>query len=890
MKKRHHGKNSTGRFVYCLMLTLITGMIFLTAPGTSRGDRPLPSDVRKDHGYPPVNVQSQQNQVPTPADWKQFGEQLKTTAPAGELEKARYITSRVAKELDRRGITPNTSLIGRIDASLRYGNSEAATCGYLNDAVTEALKGSGFDPGQIHSVVGYKDGWQALNRGYIFDVNINHVAPVVVIDGVPYSFDLWSHGGSEGNFKNFDNSAWNGIKTEDWGKLMNKHQGYNSFSSDEGVTKKDLDEANRELVEKTKTNLKAIKIEVRDNTGKPVGGAHVTLTAEMRLSGTTGADGTVTAKGVKPATYAVRVTADGYLTYTDAVELAPSREDRYPVTLEPILSIVAARVKSGAIPVADATVRMSSRSPEATGDSGEARFDQVPPGTYTMTAEASGFGAESKKVTVKPKDEKSASVPLAVDFNLKPRVKVTITGPEQAFTGDAIELESEIEAAESIKPSLKYAWRLAGNNTVLGSAAKFKRTLVTAGTYTVSLVAYVVRPDTRQSILVGEDTHRVVAEERRIAVEVSGPGESKVGEEISLRTRIKQLSRSDTEPAYSYVWSVNGVRFGGNGDAQSLKVARAGRNVVQVVVWQAIAGKWHRAGEARHAFVAAGPDPAKGSVSVSGPSSAEVGENIQLSASVSDTNVPSSALYYSWVVNGRRYASRDTVNLPATAPGTYYVTAELWMKYQPKPVKLAQASHNVTVYKKGEQPDPLRALMDALSGGGNTQTPATATTQTTKPQPSAPTPSGRVYTSRNVPATPVTLNGTWNAVDSKGRFNGKMTLSQSGSSVSGSMQTPGGSIPVSGSISGNTASVILTFGNATVINQYMQDMRLSQAIGTITAKATFTIGTNSNEIQGTLYPFHVQWNDDGKTIVIKRKWQGGDTHPGNPPRGFTLRR
>jgi hypothetical protein len=115
-------------------------------------------------------------------------------------------------------------------------------------------------------------------------------------------------------------------------------------------------------------------------------------------------------------------------------------------------------------------------------------------------------------------------------------------------------------------------------------------------------------------------------------------------------------------------------------------------------------------------------------------------------------------------------------------------------------------------------------------------------------------------------------------------------LSQSGSSISGSMQTPGGTIPVSGSISGSTASVILTFGNAAVINQYMQDMRLSQAIGTITAKVTFTIGTNANEIQGTLYPFHVQWNDDGKTIVIKRKWQGGETHPGNGPRGFTLKK
>lgn len=886
--KDQRRKSTTGGLIFCVLLACAMAILFVMVPAPSRGERPLPGDVRKDHGYQPIDSQSLKNQVPSADYWKKFGEQLKAAAPSNELDRARYIASQVAKELDRRGINPNTSLIGRIDASLRYGNSEAATCGYLNDALTETLKGSGFDPGQIHSVVGYKDGWQALNRGYIFDVNINHVAPVVVIEGIPYSFDLWSHGGSEGNFKSFDNSAYNGIKTEDWGKLMYKHQGYNSFSSDEGITKKDLDEASRELVEKTKTNLKAIKIEVRDSSGKPVSGAHVTLTGDARLSGTTGADGTVTAKGVKPARYTVRITAEGYLTYTDSVELVPTKEDRYSASLEPILSIVAARVKSGSIPVADAAVRMSSRSTESTGDSGEARFDQVPPGMYTLTAEASGFGAEAKKITVKPKDEKSASVPVTVDFNLKPRVKVTITGPEQAFTGDAIELESEIEAAESIKSSLKYAWRLAGSNTVLSSTAKFNKKLVTAGTYQVSLVVYVVRPDTRQSVLVGEDMHRVVAEERKISVEVTGPGESKVGEEISLKTRVKQLTGSDKEPTYSYIWSVNGVRFGGNGDAQSLKVIRAGKNDVQVVVWQAIGGKWQRVGVARHAVVAAGPDPAKGSVSVSGPSTAEVGQNVQLTASAGDTNVPSSVLYYSWVVNGKRYASRDAINLPASAPGTYYVTAELWMKYQPKPVKLAQASHNVTVYKKGEQPDPFRELMEALSGGSNTQTPAT--TQTTKTQPPAPTPSGRAYTSRNLSATPVSINGTWNAADSKGRFNGKMTLSQSGSSVSGSMQTPGGSVPVSGSLSGNTVSVILTFGNAAVINQYMQDMRLSQAIGSITAKATFTIGTNSNEIQGTLYPFHVQWNDDGKTITIKRKWQGGETHSGNPPRSFTLRK
>ncbi len=872
----------------CILIVLGILCLAIIIPGSSRGDRPLPSDIRKDHGYQPVDQQSLKEGVPDAQYWKKFGEQLKATAPSDELQRARYVASQVANELDRRGITPNTSLLTRIDASVRYGNREAATCGYLNDAVTESLKGAGFDGGQIHSLVGYKDGWQALNKGYFLDVNINHVAPVVVIDGVPYSFDLWAHSGSEGNFKNFDNSAWNGIKTKDWGKLMNKHAGYNSFSSDEGVTKKELDEADQDLIEKTKANLKAIKIEVKDNFGKPVSGAHVTLTGEVRLSGTTGVDGTVTARGVKPAKYAVRVTAEGYLAYTAETQLAPARDDHYAISLEPVLSIVAARVKSGSLPVADVTVRMSSRSPEATGDSGEAQFDKVPPGTYTLTAEASGFGTESKKVTVKPKDEKAASVPVVVDFNLKPKVNVKITGPGQAFTGDIIELETEIDAADSIRPSLKYAWRLAGDNTVLASTARFKRTLVQPGTYYVSLVVYVVRPDTHQTVLVGEALHKVIAEQRRISVELSGPGESKVGEEVTLRARIKQLKGSDKEPSYSFVWSVNGAKFGGNSENQPLKVTRAGQNVVQVIVWQAIGGKWVRAGDARHTFTAAGPDPAKGSISVSGPSSTEVGGNVQLTASISDTNVPSSALYYSWIVNGRRYNYKDSVSLPASAPGTYYVVAELWMRYQPKPVKLAQASHNVTVYKKGGEPDPFRDLMEALGGGNK---PATTTTgQPARQQPPAPAPTGRAYTSRPLPTSQPTISGTWNAVDSKGRFNGKMTLSQSGSGVSGTMQTSGGSIPVSGSISGNTVSVILTFGNASVINQYMQDMRVSQAIGSITAKATFTIGSNANEIQGTLYPFHVQWNDDGKTVVIKRKWQGGETHPGNPPRPFTLRK
>lgn len=859
----------------------------------SHADRPLPSDIRKDHGYPVPDTQSNKVQAPSADYWKKLGEQLKSNAPSDELAKAKYIASEVAKELDKKGITPNTSIFGRMDAAVKYDKIGTGTCVYLNDALTETLKGAGFDNGQIHSVVGYKEGWRSYMG--LVDVNVNHVAPVVVIDGVPYSFDLWTHGGStqgwvsSGSFKDFENSAWNGIKTESWGTLMRQYQGYTTFSTDEGLTTKGLDDAHKDLIDKTKANLKAIKIEVKDSSGKPVSGAHVTLTAETRYSGTTDTDGIASIKGIKPAKYSIHVAAEGFRKFTEDTELKPMREDTHTVTLDPIQSIVLARVKSGSIPVADVKVRMSSRSPENTDESGEARFNEVLPGSYTLTAEASGFAEESKKITVKPKDEESAKAPVAVDFNLKPRVSVKIAGTAQAFVGDTVELEAEVDVVDSIRPALKYAWRLAGDEQVLGAATSFKKAVAHAGTYIVSLVVYVERRDTKSTVRLGEATHKMVVEDRKITVSLSGPDEAKVGQEATFRAKVKSLSKSDKEPEYGFVWSVNDNKFGGNSETQSMKATNQGRHVIRVVVWQAISGKWQRAGDATHVLTVAGPEPARGSISVSGVHSIEVGEKADLAVSVSDTNVPSSALFYSWIVNGKRFNYVNSITLPGTSPGTYHVVAELWMKYQPNSVRLAQTSHNVTVVKKGEGSDGVGNVISSIFGN---EKPGATGPLTIPPQqkPDVKPPVGRSYTSQQLPADKFTLSGTWNATDIKGRFNGKINLSQSGSSVSGSFQTPAGSIPVSGSISGDTVSVILTFGNPTIINQYMQDMRVSQAIGSITAKATFRIGSSPNELQGTLYPWHVQWNDDGKTITIKQKWQGGSTFSGNPPRSFTLRR
>lgn len=133
------------------------------------------------------------------------------------------------------------------------------------------------------------------------------------------------------------------------------------------------------------------------------------------------------------------------------------------------------------------------------------------------------------------------------------------------------------------------------------------------------------------------------------------------------------------------------------------------------------------------------------------------------------------------------------------------------------------------------------------------------------------------------------FNGVWNASDSRGRFNGKLTLHQSGSNISGTLQTPGGTVPVSGSFSESMLTLRFIFDNAGVLNQYMGDMELSSAIVGITAKVVFAVGMNYDRLDGTLYPFNVVYNRSGGTLIVKQKYSDG-ADPANPPRSFSLYR
>jgi len=170
--------------------------------------------------------------------------------------------------------------------------------------------------------------------------------------------------------------------------------------------------------------------------------------------------------------------------------------------------------------------------------------------------------------------------------------------------------------------------------------------------------------------------------------------------------------------------------------------------------------------------------------------------------------------------------------------------------------------------------------------------PNTATTTQQPPVPFANTPphTGRSYTSRVLqPGGPANVTGQW--VFSYGRTRLPLTLTQSGNSIQG-QTTPVHNVPIalSGSISGNTLELFLTFTEAHYA-AFSKNPNLAKAIGSITAKATFNVGTNPDMLSGTFYPEYADWRkDDANNYTIVKKYERGETHSSKPPQPCTLTR
>jgi hypothetical protein len=207
-------------------------------------------------------------------DWREFGERQALNAPTEPLARARYIVTRVGQELKRQNIKPNSSFYGRARSFLAHQDQALGTCNDLAEVVQDALNGAGFKEKQLYSIVTSKQGLSRLNKGWLFDVNLEHAVPVLLIDGKPYTFDLWAHGGLESSFDNFDKSIWNGLALRNWSITLQDY-GYTAFSINKGK-KSEFNSAD--------LNLTIRELLLRSGQGKSPGNIPVTGPGNNSLS------------------------------------------------------------------------------------------------------------------------------------------------------------------------------------------------------------------------------------------------------------------------------------------------------------------------------------------------------------------------------------------------------------------------------------------------------------------------------------------------------------------------------------------------------------------------------------------------------------------------------
>ncbi len=159
-------------------------------------------------------------------DWFAFGQALnKGPQYALGSADARAIVAKVADQMARMNVPVNTGWGGRMSSSAQYGQQDIGTCTWINDAVQKALHGAGFRKDQIFGVVGVGAGRAKIMSAGLW-LNIDHIAPAVVIDKQVLTFDLWHHSYDTGGFAGMASSRWNGRDLSSWCVSVQHYPGF----------------------------------------------------------------------------------------------------------------------------------------------------------------------------------------------------------------------------------------------------------------------------------------------------------------------------------------------------------------------------------------------------------------------------------------------------------------------------------------------------------------------------------------------------------------------------------------------------------------------------------------------------------------------------------------
>lgn len=162
--------------------------------------------------------------------YQDFARNLLNTHPElktmSDMDKAKYAFSAYSRELRRvNGIYVNGNLA---DRSIFGGEH---TCSWHTDNLQKIMRVLGVK--EVHSIVADKKTWKPLDENSpdfldaaswnFLDVNSNHQAVLVIVDGKQYAFDIWKMAvDNHGVYKDLDANSdrFNGMPIEDWNAIM----------------------------------------------------------------------------------------------------------------------------------------------------------------------------------------------------------------------------------------------------------------------------------------------------------------------------------------------------------------------------------------------------------------------------------------------------------------------------------------------------------------------------------------------------------------------------------------------------------------------------------------------------------------------------------------------
>ncbi len=198
-----------------------------------------------------------------------FGKELLNNAPpeirnGADLAKARYAYTEYCNVLAKGGAPVNADYWTRFQNLILNQDPGRWTCGFHEDSLTQIFNGMGLGE-KIVELEAQREGILPEDVSKMTDPNFNHIAIAIKAEGDIFVFDPWQQAlnSKNGDYSGAEESMWNGMTADVWGKILSEKQQYVRFTDNGGI---DWYNSTAPIVEKYNPKSKKVLEEPCDPT------------------------------------------------------------------------------------------------------------------------------------------------------------------------------------------------------------------------------------------------------------------------------------------------------------------------------------------------------------------------------------------------------------------------------------------------------------------------------------------------------------------------------------------------------------------------------------------------------------------------------------------------